>query len=52
MSELSGHARIVVDVTHSPMVQIDHDNLFTSVPLFSPDGRNVIEMNRDEYPQL
>jgi len=30
------------------LLQIDHDNSFTSVPLFSPDGRYVVEVNIDQ----
>jgi WD40 repeat protein len=31
------------------LVQTDPDNSFTSLPLFSPDGRYVIEVNLDYY---
>jgi len=31
------------------LLQIDHDNSFTSVPLFSPDGRYVVEVNIDQF---
>jgi len=31
------------------LLQIDRDDSFTSVPLFSPDGRYVVEVNLDEY---
>jgi WD40 repeat protein len=31
------------------LLQTDQDNSFTSVPLFSPDGRYVIEVNLDDY---